>query len=271
MNLNQSGKNIYSTKKENDMKFLLSMVLTALFLFGCGENNKEDKKTTGEDLYKIDSTEIKTKPVDNPNQNFLIRYKMEPNKEYKYKIATISENKQTIKLDTTISQDVSQNMIYLLSLKPNAIDKDSIYEIVCNISSIKLDATANDQKHSYQSGVTKDSVQLLQFANYDALVNNPFNLRVDVKGNILEIYKIDKIISRYLELQNLQDSASTEDRNVLREQISEGALKPLLSQIFRKLPDKTVAKDSSWTVSQPPFSFLVFHIQSNYSIQYWFT
>jgi len=262
--LNQYGKNIYFTKKEKEMKFLFGLILTTLILFGCGEEKKENEKTSGENLYKIDSAEIKTEPVENPNQNFLMRYRLEPDKEYKYRIATISDNRQTIKMDTTISQVVNQKMIYLISVKPTEIDKDSIYEVVCTFTSIKLDALANDQKHSYQSGVTKDSAQLLMFANYEALINYPFNIRVDNFGNIIEIYKTDKIISRFLEIQNLKDSIKTEERNVLRGQISEGAIRPLLTQIFRKLPEKTVAKDSSWTISQPALPFLVFQFQNDY-------
>jgi hypothetical protein len=246
------------------MKCLLSVAVIFLFLFGCGGEKSENEKIASENLYKIDSAEIKTKPTENPNQNFLMRYNLELNKEYKYKIATVSDNVQTIKVDTTISQNVNQKMIYLINVKPTEIDKDSIYEVVCTFNSIKLDAIANNLKHSYQSGVTKDSTELLKFANYEALVNNPFNLRVDNKGNILEIYKTDKIITRYLELQKLEDSITTQERSTLREQISEGAIKPLLSQIFRKLPEKIVAKDSSWTISQPAIPFLVFQLQNNY-------
>jgi hypothetical protein len=189
---------------------------------------------------------------------------MELNKEYDYRIASISSNSRTMEMDSIVSQGVSQKMIYLLSVKPTEIDSDSIYEVVCNFNSIKLDATANNEVYAYQSGVTKDSVELTKFANYDALVNNPFNLRVDKTGNILEIYKTDRIVSRFLELQNLKDSVTTEEKNGLREQISQGAIKPLLSQIFRKLPEEVMAKDSSWTISQQPFPFLVFQLQNNY-------
>jgi hypothetical protein len=246
------------------MKLILSLVLSGLIIYGCGEEKNGKQTVTEENLYKIDTTEIETSPVENPDQSFLMRYKMELNKDYKYKIASITNNSQTMKFDTTISQNVNQNMIYLIDVKPTEIDKDSVYEVVCVFNSIKLDATANNQIYSYQSGVTKDSADLVKFSNYEALINNPFSLRVDNIGNILEIYRTDKIISRYLDLQNLKDSVTADERNALREQISQGAIKPLLSQIFRKLPKESVAKDSSWTISQQPFPFLVFQLQNNY-------
>lgn len=247
------------------MKFILSIIISALVLFGCGGEESEKQNITEENLYNIDTADIETSPVENPHQSFLMRYKMELNKDYKYRIASISNNSQTLKMDTTISHIVNQKMIYIINAKPTEFDKDSIYEVVCTFSSIKLDATANKEVHAYQSGVTKDSADLLKYANYEALVNNPFNLRVDNTGNIVEIYKTDKIIARYLELQNVKDSVTAEMKNSLREQISQGAIKPLLSQIFRKLPDNIVAKDSLWTISQQPFPFLVFQLQNNYT------
>ncbi|RPI72926.1 MAG: hypothetical protein EHM47_07175 [Ignavibacteriales bacterium] len=245
------------------MKFIPVIIISALVLFSCGEE-KTEQTAAEENLYEIDSSEIETSPIDNPDQSFLMRYKMELNKNYKYRIASISNNNQTVQLDTTISQNVNQKMIYIINVKPTEMDQDSVYDVVCTFNSIKLDAIANGQQHSYESGVTKDSADLTKFANNEALINNSFNLRVDNKGDIVEIYKTDKIISRYLELQNLKDTISADERNVLREQISQGAIKPLLSQIFRKLPGEVIAKDSSWTISQPPFPFLVFQLQNNY-------
>lgn len=247
------------------MKLILSVVAAFLILNGCGEKKDEKQNLTEKNLYEIDTTNIETTPVEDPEQDFLMRYKMELNKDYKYRIASISNNSQTLRMDTTISQVVNQKMIYIINVKPTEIDKDSIYEVICTFNSIKLDANANGQVHSYQSGITKDSTELIKFANNEALVNNPFNLRVDSKGNILEVYKTDKIINRFLEIQNLKDSATTDQRNMLREQITLGAIRPLLSQIFRKLPEDTVAKDSSWTISQQPIPFLVFNIQNNYT------
>lgn len=246
------------------MKFLLSIALLFLISAGCSDDKKEPaKKISSENINKIDTTDITTTPVANPDQNFLMRYKLEPNKDYKYRIATITDNSQTIQVDTTISQITKQTMIYLLDIKLVEIDSDSVFDIVCTINSIKSDANANGQNFSYQSGVTTDSMELLRYSNYESLINNQFNLRVNNIGEIVDIYKTDKIISRYLELQKLTDSLSTEEKTLLKEQIIEGAIRPLLSQVFRKLPEKSVAKDSDWKVSQPPSSFLVFQLQNN--------
>ncbi len=247
------------------MKLFFSLFITVLFFIGCGEETKDEKPESKESLFEVDSSNIETSSVENPNQDFLMRYKLELNKNYRYRIASISVNKQSMQTDTLISQVVNQNLIYIINVKPLEIDSDSIYEIACTFSSIKLDASGNNQTFSYESGVTKDSLELIRYANNESLINNTFNLRVNSKGEIIEIYKIDKIVSKYLELQNLQDSVKAEDKNLLRDQISQGAIKPLLTQIFRKLPENEVAKDSSWTISQPPFSFLVFKLQNNYN------
>jgi len=249
------------------MKFLFALLFSSVILFGCSEEKKENEKAAVENLYEIDTSAIETTPVENPDESFLMRYKMELNKDYRYRIASLSTNTQTIQFDTTITQDVNQKLIYIINIKPTELDKDSIYDVVCTFNSIKLDADANGQTHSYESGVTKDSLELIKFANNEALVNNSFNIRVDTKGNVIEIYKVDKIISRYLELQNLSDSLDAENISMLREQIIQGAIKPLITQIFRKLPETVTAKDSSWKISQPPFPFLVFQLQNIYNYQ----
>jgi hypothetical protein len=71
------------------------------------------------------------------------------------------------------------------------------------------------------------------------------------KGEILEIYRVDKIVDKYLDIQGLKDSVNAEQKRQFQGNISEGALKPLLQQIFRSLPSNKVAKDSAWHFDYP--------------------
>ena len=51
-----------------------------------------------------------------------------------------------------------------------------------------------------------------QFAEYEALVNNPFNLRVSKLGAIIDIYKADKILNKFLDIKNLSDSVDAQQK-----------------------------------------------------------
>ena len=243
------------------MKYLLSAILISLIVIGCGKTS--DKTTTkAKDKFAFDSSDVATKPVANPNAKFTLKYNFIKGKTYHYRLTSISHDDQEIKIDTTISRNIDQTLVYLMNLTVKNIDKDSIMEISCDIPSIKLDANADGKKYNYQSGVTPDSIAKTQFSEYEAIINNPFRVRVSTNGEIKDIYSLDKIVEKYLNLKNYSDSVTVDQKDMLRNQMIEGALKPILIQVFRKLPDKSLAKDSTWTHNQPPSKFLVFQLHN---------
>ncbi len=239
------------------MKNLWIIILLALFIAGCGKKAEEKKQPSG-----IDTTAMKTSPLQNPNQQFVLRYKFEKGKRYSYKMASFTEDKQTVHADTTFTDQVKQSIVYSLDISLNNVDKDSVLDLSCDINSILLDAFANGQFFSYRSGVTTDTVEKRKYAQYDAMVNNPFNVRINKYGGILEISNIDNVISKFLRLKGMTKSASLEERESLRQNIIENALKPLVTQLFREMTPNVVAKDSNWTFVQPPTPFLIFKLEN---------
>jgi hypothetical protein len=243
------------------MKYFSCLLVIFIFFNGCGEKT-EEKPVDTKSLMTYDTSDVKTTAIDDPNQSFFLRYKFRKDKEYRYRIAALSENTQSIKFDTTISQKIKQNAIYILSLKPLEIEEDSTIEISCSFTSIKIDAQINGQSFSYQSGVTKDSLELMKYSLYESILNNPFTVRINKLGEILEVYRVDRIINKFLELSGNKDSVTTEDKNFLKQEIVHGSITPTLTQIFRKVPDIQVAKDSLWRYSQPAASLPPFQIQN---------
>jgi len=247
------------------MKLLPGFIFTFLFLFllGCGE--KKDEKApakTDENNLTVDTSDISTTPLNNPNENFRLGYNFILNKDYKYRITTLTENTQTMKADTIISQHATQDITYLLDIKPIEVDKDSVTKFVCTFYSIKVEATVKDRKFRYQSGVTTDSVSKARYAEYEASANTPFNIKVSKTGDVIEVFKTDKILSQFLTLKEIPDTLGSAQKNKINEQIIQSGIKPLVSQVFRKIPEKLLAKDSVWTYQQPPSGLLVFTVNS---------
>ena len=176
-------------------------------LIGC--KKEEQKPVDDKDKYSVDTTEIKSVQLENQNEHFYIKYVFDKGKEYNYRITNIAENTQTVNAnDTILSQKVKQTLIYLINLKVLDVDVDSIYEVAFNITSVKLEADANGEKYLFESSTSKDSLDRLRYSEYIAVLNNPFNIRVSKIGEIVEIYKADRIVNEFVKLKGVADSIS---------------------------------------------------------------
>ena len=243
------------------MKHLLVLISLILFFVGC--KKETEKPVDIKDKYSVDTADIKTVPLANQNESFYIKYAFEKNKEYNYRLSNIAENTQSVNAnDTTLSQKVKQTLTYLINLKVLDIDADGIFEVSFNITSVKLEADANGQKFYYESGTSKDSTDRVRYSEYVSVLNNPFNVRVNKIGELIEIYKADRIINEFLKLKGAIDSVTIAEKDLLKKDMIERALKPLVVQIFRQSSDKIMSKDSLWTNVQEPTKLMVFQVQN---------
>lgn len=243
------------------MKKILLLLFCCAILWGCSKKTENKAEDLSSKL-KVDTTEIKSTPIDNANINFALQFRFKKGTTYHYRIASFTDDIKTLKADSNITQTVKQSIIYLADITLNDVDKDGVMEFSCNIPSVLMNALANGQKLNYQSGKTKDSTELKNYAQYESLVNNQFSVRVGKNGGILEIFRADKIVSKFLELQKAPATVPNEQKEALRNSITQGELKPLLTQIFREMPSKTLMKDSSWANPQPVTQFLIFKLQN---------
>lgn len=250
------------------MKYFISVLAISFFITGCGKSPKKTSMKVSNKL-QFDSSAMKTSPVNNPDQKFILKYDFQKGKTYHYRLTTIAHDNKTIHADTTMLQNVEQQITYLIDFNLTGVDKNNIMELSCNISAIKLNASANGKHFRYVSNTPLDSIDKIRYADYESLINNPFALRVSPKGEIREIFHVDKIVSKFLSIRGIADSATSDQKDAIRYQMINGALKPLLRQIFRQMPDGFVAKDSAWTNAQPPSRILIYKLQSinDYKVQ----
>jgi len=232
-------------------KLALPLLIILSLYLGCSKKEEPQKAETKFST-AFDSTEIKTVPItDGSLSSVNLKYTLGKGSEYNYRLTSITNDEQSITADTTIEQKVYQALTYLLKVVVKDIDKDGVMEIEFTFTNVKLDAKGNGKTITYQSGQALTGEDKTNFADYEALLNNSFTGRVTSKGDIIEFFRTDRIANRLLELKGLKDSVSLEEKKLLQQQIADGALRPLLSQIFRKLPDGTVKKDSSWSQTNP--------------------
>jgi hypothetical protein len=245
------------------MKYLLTLFLLSTILFSTCQQKKteEEQKSTEEVASTFDSSALPTTKVDmGEDQSFFLKYNFKPGESFRYRMTVISQTEQSIVADSSMTATMDQTMIYLINFKTLSLDNDTVAELQCTFSSVNLKANVNGTEVSYQSGAPIDSTEKVKFAEYEAFINNPFNIRVGKNGELIEIYKTDKIINRYLSLRGLTDSLSTQDKVMFKEDISNRSIKPLLAQILREVPEHELAKDSTWSYKRESLPVMIFQI-----------
>lgn len=235
------------------MKKIIFLLLLSFVFFSCGE-----KKNNTPETDKTKSNNSLTMVKDNtPPGNISLNYQLKKGQHIAYQLVNKSSTSRTVIADSTNTQKAEQNVTYKIDMDVLDVD-NNVMDIKINISSIKADINMDGQKLSYQSGNNLDESTKMRFADFETLVNTPFNISLASDGEINEFYKVDKVINKFLNFRRVPKDSITENmKKQVQFNIVEGALRPLLSQIFRKLPDKKLSLDSSWTniySSQlPPF------------------
>ncbi|MDR3610734.1 MAG: DUF6263 family protein [Ignavibacteriaceae bacterium] len=243
------------------MKYLFLIIFTlSFFMVGCSK--KEEKPIVNKSQFVTDTSGLKTTPLSNPNEPFTFRYNYEKGKSYNYRVSSIASDIETMKAESTITQTFKQNSIYNLELTPTETDQGGTMEMNAVINSIKIDAQVQGQSLSYQSGTVKDSTEKLKFAEYEALTKSAFSVRISKLGEILEIMRVDKILNKYFSINAQANAMNPEQKSALRMKFIEGLLRPIFVQIFKPIPDHSVAKDSIWTYTQAPAEAMVFKMDN---------
>lgn len=239
--------------------FLNSLIL--IIFYSCGEKNEHQTPVVKSELYKVDTTELKTIPIKDDSP-FQLEYNFIKGEKLLYRLTTISETFQKVILDTIVNNKINQEITYLIEFKPQIIEADGTFESDVNIIGVKLNADVNGEKVSYDALKDKDSLQILRYAEFASLYNNPFSVRFTKNGEITEIFRADKISNKFLKIRNA-DTVDLQTKNLVRDDMISSVLKPLMGQIIRKLTEKTLAVDSSWISPQPPVPLMVFKLNYN--------
>jgi len=244
--------------------FIMLMPALAFITINCSSETEENKKLNQpqDESYELDLTDLKIK-MDNEilsDVSFNLAYKFEEGETFIYRLTTLSTTKRDIQSDSVIIDRFEQKIIRILNFEILSVENDSIAEIKCNISKVNVNVNLNNQKVVYKSGVTTDPVQLKKFIEHEGLVNNPFHFRITKFGEILDIFNVEEISDRYLELSGQKDSNRTEDKKMMEVEIKNSLLKPLVGQVLREFPKKELWIKSTWEKTIDPASIMVFKI-----------
>ena len=243
------------------MKYLFITILVSILFVSCSKktgNTQLDQKNK----FAVDTAGIKTSPVSNPNETFNLTYKFGKDKHYQYRLSSFTNEEQTTKMDSSVTQKINRSVIYIMDASQVNEEKDGAKELECEITSIKFNQNVNGNELKFVSGSKMDSAQIAQYTEFYALLNSPFGVRLGSNGGVLEIFKVDKIIDKYTNARGTKVTLTPQQKEQLKSRLIEGILKPIVAQVFREMPQKSLSKDSTWNVIQPPAQYLVFKIDN---------
>lgn len=230
--------------------FSFFTITLLMLVSGCGSDGTKPL-AEGEVVTSIDTNLPKLEGVTAAEGETEFGYKLEKGSKFTYKIAFINNIDQSMKADTSISQKVEQKNVIVINFEVKDVDKDTIAEVEVTTTSIYIFSDVNGEKKEYKTGDKLDSAKKLDFGFYEALINNPFMARIDKKGVIKEVYKVDKIVTKALPENMGKDSLNPQQLEAATKDISEN-LKGMIMQVFRAFSPGTLKANETFRDKKAP-------------------
>ncbi|MBM4174720.1 MAG: hypothetical protein FJ213_00885 [Ignavibacteria bacterium] len=231
------------------MKSLLAIaVSTFLLFFGCGSDTKQEEPRSED---SISTSEISLSAPVQIEDGVHLLYDIKKGTTLKYKMRNYNKSIQSIISDTTMSQSMTQDIEYYFNVKVN--DKDESGNLSLDFFCERIKAKGESslgEKLTYDSKTPPtDSLEKRKYMNFDVLAGVDFAARISSTGEILDIFKTDKILEKIVKEAPKEPTAA--EKAQLRNDIQQAVIRPLVQQIFKNTTDKKMNIDSSWTLNYP--------------------
>ncbi len=222
------------------LKLILAVLM--IYVYSCGDKKDDktketDKQTT--DLIKKDSITGK--------DMVQLKYIVKKGDKFNYKMVAKTSNieKSPATEDKEVKQDNEINYYYTKEVSD--VDGSGIISYKVNFDSINITSQMADQSIKYNSNVNDTIKENPAFMQYNAVINNPFYIRVNPNGEISEVYGLEKIYEHLF--KSLGDTLKEADKQSIKESFGEESIKEILQQEYQICPKDPIAVDSSWTKS----------------------
>jgi hypothetical protein len=226
-------------------KYFALKIITAvliIYFYGCGDKkddktNKDNKNTT--DLVKKDSV--------SGREMVQMKYVVKNGDKFAYKMVAKTSNTENSPATEgkEVKQDNEINYYYMKEVTD--VDGSGIISYKVNFDSINISSQMGEQSIKYNSNVNDSVRQNPAFMQYNAVINNPFYIRVSPSGEISDVYGLEKIYENLF--KSLGDTLKESDKQQIKESFGEESIKEILQQEYQICPKDPVTVDSSWVKS----------------------
>jgi len=246
-------------------KIVVLLSLLTIAFIGCGDKETSPETEVKNYSLKADTSSLKTEKLSAEEvKDVQLAYNLKKGEKFTYRFSSLSSEEAIVKGPSVMSQSISEERTYIIEMEVKDIESDKTLDVSFYIKSIKVEAFIDGQKISYVSGNKIDSTDAKKFAEYEGLSNNSFGARLKNNGDILELYKLDKIVNKMLEVTGLTDSISATEKEQIKQQLDMGSLRLIVSQIFRKFETGKISLNSEWATPQPTVDLQILTLDNTY-------
>jgi len=249
------------------VKIIRIVLVLFLFaaLFGCGKkenkNLSETKQTqnlTNSDAYKG----LEKINVDNNKINLIYQFKK--GEKFSYKLTTFSSMDQSVQTDSLKKMKSNQTLAYVFDIVVLNIDNNNVADLGITVSSVTIDANINGNRFQYDSKAKNSKEDKMKFFEYETITNSQYHTKVNQKGEVVEVTDVFKMVDKLIAAQPPQSKkpVTMEQKAMIAKNIIDSAIRPVTQLLFKEVPAKIVAKDSSWT-KRYTSSMAVFQLDNN--------
>jgi len=223
--------------------YVLLFAVFGFFLAGCGD--KKDGKPDGQNDEKISSL-IKKDSLTGKEK---VQFKYIVKKGDKFSYRMVARTSTTENSPATEGKDVKQDneINYFYTKEVQDVDQTGIITYKVAFDSITISAQMDDQTVKYDSNVNDTVKSNPAFIQYNAVIKEPFFIRVSEVGEISDVYGLEKIHENLFKA--LGDTLKEEDKASIKESFGEESIKEILQQEYQMFPREEIYTDSSWVKS----------------------
>lgn len=225
-------------------RVLLLFCFATLLFIGCSKKQESaaNKKTT-------DATDLATTKDGNASGGVNLKYALTKGAKYTYLLSSNNYSEEKVQSDSIMKMKMSRDEVAKFNFEVLNIDTDGSIELNTTITYMKSYITNGQKSESFDSD--KNANEKEKYAQFFALINNPFGVRIKPDGQILEITKTDKILNKILEVVGNRIPAEKKQEFIAgTTQQVKGQIAEMVQQIFKILPQKKIGVDTTWNMQQ---------------------
>jgi hypothetical protein len=223
----------------------LRLLVFALIIYVMGCGSKKDDKTSKNSQDSIVASLI-TKDQATGKDKVQLKYIVNKGDKFSYKM--VAKTSTSEKSPATEGKEVKQDneINYFYTKEVDNVESGIItYRVAYD--SIKITSSMGDQIVKYDSNVNDSVKTNPAFLQYNAVLHEPFYIRVSPTGEITDVYGLEKIHENLFKA--FGDTLKEEDKAQIKESFGKESIKEVLQQEYQMFPSQPVDVDSTWIKS----------------------